>query len=45
MVYPAEFAAKKEIRFEKTYNLWALDVPRASDEFFRFMYSSYMRKQ
>jgi hypothetical protein len=45
MVYPAEYAAKREIRFEKTYILWALDVPRASDEFFRFMYSSYMRKQ
>jgi hypothetical protein len=45
MVYPSEYAAKKAIYFEKTYNLWVLDVPRAVDQFYKFMYSIYKRKK
>ncbi len=45
MVYPLEYAVKKEICFEKTYNLWVLDVPRAVDKFYKFMYSIFKRKK
>ena len=45
MVYPSEYAAKKEICFEKTYNLLVMDVPRAWDQFSKFMYSIYKRKK
>lgn len=45
MIFPSDYAPKKEIYFEKTYTLWALDVPRSVDKFYKFMYSLYKRKQ
>ena len=37
LLSPVEYATRKAIPFEKIYQLWVLNVPRAGDNFLQYM--------
>lgn len=37
LLYPVSYAEKNFIPFEKIYNLWALNIPRSDDQYFKYI--------
>ncbi len=39
LLYPVDYAVRKSVKFEKIYNLWVLDIPKAGDNYLYYMKS------
>lgn len=37
LLYPVSYAEKQFIPYEKIYNLWALNIPRSDDQYFKYI--------
>jgi hypothetical protein len=37
LLYPASYAEKQIIPYEKIYNLWVLNIPRSDDQYFKYI--------